>query len=259
MQPPERAGAAEPVLEVRGLCVAQGALRILHGVDLDVPERGLVCVLGANGVGKTTLMRALSGIWPAESGSIRFAGRDITNLPSHRIVALGLAQAPEGRQIFASMSVAENLRLGGRRLEGETFAREQERVLALFPVLSQRLRQRAGSLSGGEQQMLCIGRALMARPRLLLLDEPSLGLAPRLVAQIFDLLQRIRADGTPILLVEQNARAALAIADTAHVMEAGRIVLGGSAAELAADPRVAAAYLGGHGHGGSPGPSPTAG
>ena len=243
MRPPE---PGTPILEVRGLCVSQGALRILHGIDLDVAPQGLVCVLGANGVGKTTLMRALSGIWPAAEGSIRFAGQDITALPSHRIVALGLAQAPEGRQIFASMSVAENLRLGGRRLEGAGFDREQERVMALFPVLRQRFRQRAGSLSGGEQQMLCIGRALMAQPRLLLLDEPSLGLAPRLVAQIFDLLERIRAEGTPILLVEQNARAALAIADTAHVMEGGRIVLAGSAAELAADPRVAAAYLGGH-------------
>lgn len=244
--------SASPILEVRDLTVGIGGLSILRGVSLAVPQGSIVCVLGANGVGKTTLMRTLSGIWAPTSGSIRFAGEEIGGLPSHRILALGLAQAPEGRQIFGAMTVAENLALGGARLATADRAAEQERVLAMFPILRERFRQKAGSLSGGEQQMLCIGRALMARPRLMLLDEPSLGLAPRLVGQIFDLITQIRALGTPILLVEQNARAALAIADEAHVMEAGRIALSGTGAELAADPRVAAAYLGGHvggGHG----------
>lgn len=232
-------------LEVRGLDVTMGALRILRGVDLDVPAHGIVTVLGANGVGKTTLLRALSGIYAPSAGTIRFNGEPIGGLPSHAIVARGLAQAPEGRQIFAAMTVLENLRLGAVARAGDT-APDLARVFDLFPVLKQRISQRAGSLSGGEQQMLCVGRALMARPKLLLLDEPSLGLAPKLVRQIFDLVVAIRDAGTPILLVEQNARAALRVADTAHVMEGGRIVLSGAAAELAADERVRAAYLGGH-------------
>jgi branched-chain amino acid transport system ATP-binding protein len=234
------------MLEVSDLRVRLGALDILRGVSLSVPARGVVTVLGANGVGKTTLLRTLSGIYAPSAGSIRLDGQEIGGLPSHEIVARGLAQAPEGRQIFGAMTVAENLRLGGLRLPGPDLAAEQDRVLALFPVLRDRFRQKAGSLSGGEQQMLCIGRALMARPKLLLLDEPSLGLAPKLVAQIFALIRTIRDAGLPVLLVEQNARAALASADTAHVMEGGRIVLSGPAAELATDPRVAEVYLGGH-------------
>jgi branched-chain amino acid transport system ATP-binding protein len=235
----------DTVLQVRGLEVAMGALKILRGIDLDVPAGGIVTVLGANGVGKTTLMRALSGVYVPSAGSITFLGQQIAGLPSHAIVARGMAQAPEGRQIFPAMTVAENLRLGAVARSGET-ASDQERIFTLFPVLKERISQRAGSLSGGEQQMLTIGRALMARPKLLLLDEPSLGLAPMLVRRIFELIAKIRADGTPILLVEQNARAALRVADTAHVMEGGRIVLSGPAAELAADQRVRAAYLGGH-------------
>ncbi len=233
------------VLQVRGLKVAMGQLAILHGIDLDVPAGGIVTVLGANGVGKTTLMRALSGIYVPSAGSVTFLGEEIAGLPSHTIVGRGLAQAPEGRQIFSAMTVAENLRLGAVARSGAR-SQDAERIYALFPVLRERSGQRAGSLSGGEQQMLCIGRALMARPKLLLLDEPSLGLAPILVRRIFELIARIRAEGTPILLVEQNARAALRVADTAHVMEGGRIVLSGPAAELAADERVRAAYLGGH-------------
>jgi branched-chain amino acid transport system ATP-binding protein len=234
-----------PVLQVRGLEVAMGALKILRGIDLDVPAGGIVTVLGANGVGKTTLMRALSGVYVPTAGSITFLGEEVAGLPSHAIVARGMAQAPEGRQIFPAMTVAENLRLGAVARSGGT-ADDLARIFDLFPVLKERLGQRAGSLSGGEQQMLTIGRALMARPRLLLLDEPSLGLAPMLVRMIFELIAKIRAEGTPILLVEQNARAALRVADTAHVMEGGRIVLSGPAAELAADERVRAAYLGGH-------------
>lgn len=233
------------ILEVKDLVMRMGAQTILGGVSLTVPEGGIVTVLGSNGVGKTTLMRALSGVYRATSGTIRLLGEDITALPSHAIVRRGLAQAPEGRQIFGAMTVAENLRLGAT---GDADAALLERILTLFPILRERYRQRAGSLSGGEQQMLCVGRAMMARPRLLLMDEPSLGLAPKLVKQIFDLVATIRQEGTPVLLVEQNARAALRVADYAYVMDGGRIVLEGPARELAQDERVKAAYLGGHAH-----------
>ncbi|HEY0835897.1 MAG TPA: ABC transporter ATP-binding protein [Azospirillum sp.] len=232
------------LLSVDNLHVAMGPQEILHGVSLSVPEGSIVAVLGSNGVGKTTLMRAVSGIYRAKSGSITFAGQPIANQPAHRIVDMGLCQAPEGRQIFSNMTVRENLVLGG----GDAGLGELERIFTLFPILSERLKQNAGSLSGGEQQMLCIARALMRRPKLLLLDEPSLGLAPKLVALIFDLVQRIRAEGVSILIVEQNARAALRIADHAAVMEDGRIVLAGPAERLRDDPRIAEAYLGGHVH-----------
>ncbi len=233
-----------PLLSIADLHVAMGPQEILHGVRLEVPEGAIVAVLGSNGVGKTTLMRTVSGIYRARQGSITFSGQPITNMPAHRIVQLGLSQAPEGRQIFSNMNVRENLVLGG----GDVGLGELDRVLAMFPILSERLRQNAGSLSGGEQQMLCIARALMRKPTLLLLDEPSLGLAPKIVAQIFDLIGRIRAEGVSILLVEQNARAALRIADHAAVLEDGRIVLAGPAAQLRDDPRIAEAYLGGHAH-----------
>ncbi len=232
------------ILEVRDLTVRMGPQEILRGVSLDVAEGAIVAVLGANGVGKTTLMRALSGIYRTSGGATVFDGEDMTDSPSHEVVRRGLAQAPEGRQIFGTMTVRENLLLGGRTLRHDRAAR-MERMLELFPRLRERLTQKAGSLSGGEQQMLCIARALMSKPRLLLLDEPSLGLAPMVVKQIFDLLVQIRGEGTSILLVEQNARAALRVADHAYVMEAGRVTLSGSAADLAADPRVRAAYLGG--------------
>lgn len=233
-----------PLLSIADLHVAMGPQEILHGVRLEVPEGAIVAVLGSNGVGKTTLMRTVSGIYRARQGSITFRGQPITNMPAHRIVQLGLSQAPEGRQIFSNMNVRENLVLGG----GDVGLGELDRVLAMFPILSERLRQNAGSLSGGEQQMLCIARALMRKPTLLLLDEPSLGLAPKIVAQIFDLIGRIRAEGVSILLVEQNARAALRIADHAAVLEDGRIVLTGPADQLRDDPRIAEAYLGGHAH-----------
>jgi branched-chain amino acid transport system ATP-binding protein len=241
-------GATVAALQVDGLVVGMGGQTILHGVSLAVPERGVVTVLGANGVGKTTLMRTISGIYRAGSGSITLAGESIANLAPHRIVAKGLAQAPEGRQVFSNMSVRENLVLGGGALAGADFDRTFDEVLQRFPLLRERLPQQAGSLSGGEQQMLCIGRALMSRPRLLLLDEPSLGLAPKIVKQIFDLIASIRGGGTAILLVEQNVRAALKVADHAYVMEGGRFVLEGPAAQLRDDPRVRDAYLGGAGH-----------
>ena len=233
------------ILTVQGLDVAMGVHRILEGVTLEVGEQAVVSVIGSNGVGKTTLMRAISGIYRCAAGTITFRGTPIANLPSHRIVRLGLAQAPEGRMIFGNMTVRENLVLGAGTLPPGEFAGQLAYVLSLFPALADRLRQKAGSLSGGEQQMLCIGRALMPKPKLLLLDEPSLGLAPLIVKLIFELIQRIRGEGTAILLVEQNARAALKIADYGYVMEGGRIMLEGSAVELAADDRVRTAYLGG--------------
>jgi branched-chain amino acid transport system ATP-binding protein len=231
-----------PILQIENLSVTMGVQDILRGVDLSVNEGEIVAVLGANGVGKTTLMRAISGIYNVTGGSIRFDGRDIANAPSHTIVAQGLSQAPEGRQIFSAMTVRENLVLGG----GPHGLAELDRILPLFPVLGERMTQSAGSLSGGEQQMLCIARALMRKPRMLLLDEPSLGLAPKLVKTVFDLVGEIRRTGVSILIVEQNARAALKAADHAAVMEGGRIALAGAAADLAADPRVVDAYLGGH-------------
>ena len=237
-----------PLLEVERLVVRIGGQQILNEVSLRVPERGVVTVLGANGVGKTTLMRTISGIYGASSGIIAFGGELIANLSAHRIVAKGLAQAPEGRQVFSNMTVRENLTLGAGALAGAEFARTLGEVLQRFPLLRERIEQLAGSLSGGEQQMLCIGRALMSRPRLLLLDEPSLGLAPKLVKQIFDLVASIRAAGTSILLVEQNVRAALKVADYGYVMEGGRILLEGPAAQLRDDPRVRDAYLGGGAH-----------
>nr|WP_213991836.1 ABC transporter ATP-binding protein [Sodalis sp. dw_96] len=230
------------LLEIEHLAVKLGGLTIVQDISLQVDKGEIVCVLGANGVGKTTLMRTLSGIYHPSAGTIMLDGHPIHRLPAHAIVRLGLAQAPEGRQIFPTMTVEENLILGG--IQQGKKSSERDRVLSIFPLLKDRLKQKAGSLSGGEQQMLCIGRALMGRPRILLLDEPSLGLAPRLVRQIFDLLQQIRRQGIAILLVEQNARAALKISDRAYVVEGGRISLNGTAAELAGDGRVRRAYLG---------------
>lgn len=236
-----------PVLEVRDLEVRIGLQQILFGLSLDVERNTIVSVLGSNGVGKTTLMRAVSGIYNTTAGTVKLDGEDITNLASHKVVAKGLCQAPEGRQIFANMTVIENLRIGGYHRPAAEVEEDVKASFKLFPVLEERRRQKAGSLSGGEQQMLCIGRALMGRPKLLLLDEPSLGLAPMLVKQIFDLIVQIRSE-TAILLVEQNAKAALAVADYAYIMEGGRFILQGPAKELRDDERVQAAYLGGHVH-----------
>lgn len=236
----------DPLLRVSNLGVRIGQQTILHDVSIEVPRSGIVSVLGSNGVGKTTLMRALSGVYKTTSGQVQFEGRDITNRPPHEIVAGGLAQAPEGRQIFSAMTVLENLKLGAGKRPATEFAQDLERMLTRFPRLKERIAQKAGSMSGGEQQMLCIARALMSRPRLLLMDEPSMGLAPIVVRQVFELVRDIRAEGTAVLLVEQNARAALRVADTAYVMDSGRIVLQGDAASMAKDPRVSAAYLGGH-------------
>jgi branched-chain amino acid transport system ATP-binding protein len=233
------------ILRVQDVGVRIGSQQILRGVTLEVPEGGVVAVIGSNGVGKTSLMRAISGIYRCASGTIVFANTEIANLKAHRIVRLRLVQAPEGRMIFGSMTVRENLVMGAVSISAGDVSSQFDYVLTVFPQLASRLRQKAGSLSGGEQQMLCIGRALMAKPKLLLLDEPSLGLAPLVVQLIFDLIARIRAEGTAILLVEQNARAALKIADYGYVIEGGRIVLEGPARDLSADERVQSAYLGG--------------
>ena len=231
------------MLDVRGLEARYGRIPALKGIDLGLRAGELVALVGANGAGKTTLLRALSGVHPS-SGRILFEEKDITAEAPERRVALGIVQVPEGRQVFGPLSVEDNLRLGAYRRGRAAIARSLERVYALFPALAEGRSQLAGMLSGGQQQMLAIGRALMAQPRLLLLDEPSMGLAPRLVAEIFACVRALRAADTALLLVEQNAQAALAIADRGYVLETGRIVLSGTGAELLADPSVRSAYLG---------------
>jgi len=234
------------LLQIQDVAVYYGGIQALKGVSLHIDVGELLAIVGANGAGKTTLLRTVSGVLRARSGSIRFDGRDVTRLPPHAIVGLGIAHSPEGRQLFGGLTVVENLRLGAvQRSDRAAVEQDFEYVFELFPILRERRQQRAGTLSGGEQQMLAIGRALMARPRLLLLDEPSLGLAPLLVERIFDVIARLKSERVTLLLVEQNARMALEVADRAYVMETGRIKLTGSAAELAANPDVERAYLGG--------------
>ncbi len=233
-------------LEIDGLEVAYGRTSAVRGISIDVRDGQVVCLIGANGAGKTTTMRAISGLVRPRAGRIRFAGRDITGQAAHRIAAAGLRQVPEGRQCFAELTVGENLALGAYLTPARSeVARRMDSVLARFPRLRERLGQLAGSMSGGEQQMLAIGRALMGAPRLLLLDEPSMGLAPLFVEEIFAIIAALKADGTTILLVEQNASAALDVADYAYVLENGRIVLSGPASEMANNPAIEAAYLGG--------------
>ena len=238
---------AAPFLEVRGLRVKYGNVEALHGIDLEVRQGEIVTILGANGAGKTTTLQTISGLLRPAAGEIRLEGQPTHLIPAHRLVGLGISQAPEGRRIFGTLTVNENLALGAfSRSDQAGIAETRRWIYELFPILQQRAGQLAGTLSGGEQQMLSIGRALMARPRLLLLDEPSLGLAPLLVKAIFQTIREINAStGVTVLLVEQNARAALKLAHRGYVMEVGRITLGGPAAELAADPKVANAYLGG--------------
>ncbi len=234
-----------PMLDIRDLCVSYGAIRALHGVSLRVARGEIVTLIGSNGAGKTTTLRALSGLVRAGSGSITLEGRAIDRLAPHEIVRLGMAHCPEGRGVFPNMSVAENIELGAYvRKDHAEIARDRERALTLFPRLRERLAQVAGTLSGGEQQMLAITRAMMARPRLLLLDEPSLGLAPQIVQVIFRIIREINASGTTILLVEQNAHMALKVASRAYVLEVGRIAMEGPAADLAASDAVRKAYLG---------------
>jgi branched-chain amino acid transport system ATP-binding protein len=234
------------LLKVRGLIVSYGKIQAVKGIDLDVAEGKVVCLVGANGAGKTTTLRAISGLLRAQSGTIEFAGQAINRLPAHRIARMGIVQVPEGRQVFARMNVAENLRIGAFPVtDRNEIQRRLGEVMALFPRLGERLQQGAGLLSGGEQQMLAMGRALMAAPRMLLLDEPSMGLAPRLIEEVFALVAKLKAWRRTILLVEQNARMALDVADVAHVLEVGRIRLSGAARQIVSDPQVVAAYLGG--------------
>ena len=232
------------MLEVAALSSRYGRIPMLADVDLRVGRGELVALVGANGAGKTTLLRVLSGVLPAARGSVRFEGSDVTHISPRRRVRMGIVQVPEGRQVFGPMSVEDNLRLGAFVRPAREAAGGLERVFAMFPILAAKRRETAGTLSGGQQQMLAIGRALMARPKLLLLDEPSMGLAPRIVAEIFSIIRALRDAATTILLVDQNARAALAIADRAYVLEVGRIALSGKGAELLDNPRVQQAYLG---------------
>ena len=231
------------MLDVSGLQSRYGRIPALHGIDLTVRAGELVALVGGNGAGKTTLLKALSGVQPS-TGRIVFEDEDISGAAAEHRVSLGIVQCPEGRQVFGPLSVEDNLRLGAYRRGGKDARSSLERVYALFPALAEHRRQAAGTLSGGQQQMLAIGRALMAQPRLLLLDEPSMGLAPRLVAEIFGAIRKLRAADTALLLVEQNAAAALAIADRGYVLETGRVVLTGTGTQLLADAGVRAAYLG---------------
>jgi len=232
------------VLSIENVRSAYGRIEVLHGVTLHVDAGEIVTLIGANGAGKTTLLHAISGVQPITGGAIRFEGEPIEKRPAHARVASGISQVPEGRQLFTPLSVRDNLRLGAWSRRDADLEPDLARVCALFPMLDAILEMPAGALSGGQQQMLAIGRALMAKPRLLLLDEPSMGLAPNLVDHVLSVIRGLKDDSLTILLVEQNARAALAIADRAYVLETGRVTLSGTAAEIQADRRVREAYLG---------------
>ena len=233
------------MLELRNIHTSYGNIRAVRGISMAVHQGEMVCLIGANGAGKSTTLMTISGVHSPAQGSIHFEDADITDTSAEQRVVLGISQVPEGRLIFPDMSVLENLELGAYlRTDKPGVSADLDKMFALFPVLAERQRQRGGSLSGGEQQMLAIGRALMSNPRLLLLDEPSLGLAPLIVKQIFDILQQINAEGTTILLVEQNAHIALELTHRGYVMETGEISIEGSSAELLADERVRQAYLG---------------
>ncbi len=233
------------ILEVKDLQVHYGAIQALRGISLEVPERQVVALIGANGAGKTTALRAISKMLRPSTGSLRFLGEDVTGLPSHALVARGMAHAPEGRGIFLNLTVRENLDLGAYlRRDRDGIQRDADHVFSLFPILAERRSQVAGTLSGGEQQMLAVGRALMSRPKLLLLDEPSLGLAPQVVEKIFTVLRAVNGEGVALLLVEQNAHKALQLAHRAYVLETGNVVMTGTGKELLASPEVRKAYLG---------------
>ncbi len=233
-----------PILQATGIKVNYGPVVAVKDVSFRIDEGSIVSLIGPNGAGKSTILNALSGLAPVRSGSIVFDGRDITRMATHNRVARGIVQVPEGRQVLSTMSVRENLELGGYRRHGRSLPAEIGRMEEYFPILRQRSRSPAGSLSGGEQQMLAIARGLMARPKLLLLDEPSLGLAPLVVRFIFEFIRKLRDEGQTILLVEQNARQALAVSSYAYVIERGRVVLEGQSEQLQSDPGIARAYLG---------------
>ena len=240
------AESRSPLLEISGLTSHYGRIQALHGIDLEVRQGQLVALVGANGAGKTTLLRTISGVQPVSGGATLLLGQDIARLAPEARVKLGICQVPEGRQVFGPMSVEDNLRLGAyaRKGSGSGVAADLERMYALFPVLKDKRRLPAGTLSGGQQQMLAIARALMGRPKLLLLDEPSMGLAPLLVAEIFRVIRQLRSEGMTILLVEQNAHAALSIADIGYVIETGHTILSGPGHELLDNEQVKQAYLG---------------
>jgi branched-chain amino acid transport system ATP-binding protein len=236
-----------PVLIIEDLYISYGAIEALKGISLYLDEGEIACVLGANGAGKSTLLQAISGLLPINRGKIIFRNKDLNNIPAYEIVQKGISLSPEGRRVFSTLTVEENLNLGAytRRKKTAEVTEAKDRVFTLFPLLRERRRQLAGTLSGGEQQMLAIGRALMSTPRVLLLDEPSLGLAPILVNQIFDIIREINAQGTTILLVEQNAHKALGVARQGYVLENGSISISGSSDELRSNPKIQEAYLGG--------------
>jgi branched-chain amino acid transport system ATP-binding protein len=234
------------VLKINDLTVSYGSIKALKGIDIEVPEGQIVALLGANGAGKTTTLKTISGIVEAESGSIEFCEKNITNLSAEKITSLGIVQSPEGRQVFPDITVEENLRIGAFTVKKKKEIESNfERVYRYFPILKERRKQIAGTLSGGEQQMLAIARALMASPKLLLLDEPSLGLAPLIVKNIFEIVKEINQEGTTVLIIEQNALQTLKIADYAYVLEVGEINMKGKAGELIQDKRLLEAYLGG--------------
>ena len=237
--------SSTPLLDVKDLRVAYGKIEAVKGVSLCVEPGQVVTLIGGNGAGKTTTLRTISGLLHPVEGTVLFEGQPIEGVPAHRIVEMGIAHSPEGRRIFPRMSVAENLELGAfTRPDGAEVQQDKERVFELFPVLAERRSQAAGTLSGGEQQMLAMGRALMSRPRLMMLDEPSMGLSPIMMERIFSTVRELKEQGVTILLVEQNAQAALGLADYGYVIETGRIVLAGSGQELAANEEVRKAYLG---------------
>lgn len=234
------------MLRVEDINVYYGAIHAIKGISLEVNDGEIVALIGSNGAGKSTTLRTISGLMKPKTGRIMYDGEDITGVPAHKIVGKGLCQVPEGRHVFANMTVLENLELGAYlRTDKEGIAKDMEMVFEKFPRLLERKDQLSGTLSGGEQQMLAMARALMSRPKLLLLDEPSMGLAPLLIKEIFNIIKEINASGTTVLLVEQNANMALSIADKAYVLETGRITLSGTAAELASSEEVRKAYLGG--------------
>lgn len=233
------------MLAIRDVSVFYGAIQALNGVSIDVNEGEIVAIIGSNGAGKSTLLRTISGLLRPRMGTIEFLGLDLVATPPHDIVRLGISQSPEGRRIFTNMSVLENLQLGAITRKDGAISSDMDAVMKRFPRLRERIKQSSGTLSGGEQQMLAIGRALMARPKVLLLDEPSLGLAPNLVTEIFKIVTDLNADGTTVLIVEQNAHRALEISHRAYVLETGEIVLSGTGHDLLTDPKVKEAYLGG--------------
>ena len=234
-----------PILKVDNINVYYGAIHAIKGISFEVNAGEIVTLIGANGAGKSTTLQTISGLLHSRTGSIEFLGESLMGIPAHKVVSKGLAQVPEGRRVFLQMTVEENLEMGAYTRSGSGIDADLEKVYTYFPRLMERRRQIAGTLSGGEQQMLAMGRALMSRPKLLMLDEPSMGLAPILVEQIFEIIRTLHRAGTTILLVEQNAQAALAIADRGYVLETGKIVTAGTGAELLASPEIKKAYLGG--------------